>query len=38
MFTWTDGKVYKGGFEKGEMQGEGVLTFRNGNRVVGEWY
>jgi hypothetical protein len=38
VFSWNDGRVYKGSFINGKMHGEGMLTFKNGKVIMGEWY
>lgn len=36
-FTYDNGVVYEGGFEKGQFHGEGVLIYTNGGRYKGMW-
>jgi hypothetical protein len=36
-FKWYDGKTYNGGFEFGEMHGEGFISCTSGQRIQGEW-
>lgn len=34
-FKWYDGKIYNGGFEFGEMHGEGFISCPSGQRIQG---
>ena len=36
-FTFPNGVVYEGNFDKGEFHGEGTLVYPNGGRYVAKW-
>ena len=36
-FSWTDGRMYKGGWKDGKQHGEGVEITKDGEEKKGEW-
>jgi antitoxin component YwqK of YwqJK toxin-antitoxin module len=36
-FIWNDKKVYEGGFFNGNLHGEGVIYYPNGQKAPGIW-
>ena len=37
MFSWSDGRIYKGWFEKGRQNGVGVMSDASRNEIEGIW-
>ena len=37
MFTWKDGKIYKGEFSKNDLHGDGTIFYPNGQIAKGYW-
>lgn len=37
VFTWSDGRMYKGGWRDGKQHGEGIFVTENGEEKKGEW-
>ena len=36
-FIWNDGKVYEGNFYNGNLHGNGIITYPNGQVARGVW-
>ena len=37
IFTWKNGNVYEGEFEKSQRHGIGTMRWASGNAYVGKW-
>ena len=37
MFTWTDGRSYKGDYKDDKKEGHGVFIWPDGRKFVGNW-
>ena len=37
IYTFSDGKVYKGNFKEGKLHGQGDLTFVNEDKYFGNF-
>lgn len=38
IFKWYDGKIYEGEFERGELHGNGIIYYPNGQKARGVWH
>lgn len=36
-YYWPDGKIFEGTWVNGKREGQGMITFTNGESKVGEW-
>lgn len=37
-FKWYDGKIYEGEFSNGQLHGNGVMYYPNGQMAKGAWH